>query len=95
MIRTVASDEDVQFLWALISCDVHQEEQAIILLKDIISLWLTIRGFSVAAAWSEEHKRKTKTNTRKSKALRKGLRKKIQTKAKIQFDSASMHNIVL
>lgn len=83
IIDTVASDEDVQFLWALISCDVRQEEHAIILLKDIIDLWLTIRGFSVAAAWSEEHKRKTKSNTRKSKALRKGLKKKNTDKGKI------------
>ena len=63
----VASDDDVQFLWALISCDVHQEEQAIILLKD---LWLTIHGFLVGGTWLEQHKKKSKTNSCKSIGLR-------------------------
>ena len=46
IIDTVASEENMQFLWALISCDIRQEEHAIILLKDIIDLWLTSWFFS-------------------------------------------------
>ena len=34
-IDTVANDDDVQFLWALLSCDIYQEEHAIGLLKEI------------------------------------------------------------
>ena len=90
IIDTVASDEDVQFLWALILCDVRQEEHAIILLKDIIDLWLTIHGFSVAAACSEEHKWKTKSNTRKSKHYERDSRKRTQTKTKLNLIMSSL-----
>lgn len=76
IIDTVASDDDVQFLWALLSCDIREEDHAIILLKDILNLWLTIRGFSVAGAWVEQHKQKIKITTGKSKGLRRGLKKK-------------------
>ena len=47
IVDTVASDDDVQFLWALISCDIRQEEQAIIL------FWLTIRGLLEHCAQEE------------------------------------------
>ena len=73
IIDTVASDDDVQFFWALLTCDIQREEDAITLLKDIVELWLTIRGFSVAGAWLEQHKQKSRTNSRKSKGLRKKL----------------------
>ena len=76
IIDAVANDDDVQFFWALLTCDIQEEEDAITLLKDIVELWLTIRGFSVAGAWLERHKRKSKTNSRKSKALRKSLSKR-------------------
>ena len=79
IINTVGNDEDVQFLWALLSCDIREEDHVIILLKDIINLWLTIRGFSVAGTWLEQHKEKIKTNTKKSKGLRGGLKKNQDT----------------
>ena len=59
VIDAVASDDDVQFLWVLLSCDITNEEDAIYLLKEIVGLWLTIRGFSIAGTWLEEYKRKT------------------------------------
>ena len=58
MIDAVASDDDVQFLWVFLSCDITDED-AIYLLKEIVGLWLTIRRFSIAGTWLEEYKRKT------------------------------------
>ena len=79
IIDSVAGDDDVQFLWLLLSCDITDEDDAICLLKEIIGLWLTIRGFSIATSWMEEYKMKTAT-TQKTKGLRKSLKQKSDTK---------------
>lgn len=60
IIDTVASDDDVPFLLALLSCDIREEDHAIILLKNTLNLWLTIRGFTVAGTWVEQHKTENK-----------------------------------
>ena len=78
IIDAVAADTDVQFVWAHLSSDIKEEDHAIHLLKEIIGLWLTIRGFSIASAWTEQYKRATNTNSQKSKGLRKNLQKKSQ-----------------
>ena len=80
IIDSVAGDDDVQFLWLLLSCDITDEDDAICLLKEIIGLWLTIRGFSIATSWLEEYKMKTAT-TQKTKGLRKSLKQKSDTKS--------------
>lgn len=74
VVDSVASDDTVQFLWVLLSCDITEEEDAVCLLKEIIGLWLTIRGYSIAGSWVEEYKKKVATTTRKIKGLRKGLK---------------------
>ena len=61
IIDSVAGDDDVQFLWLLLSCDITDEDDVICLLKEIIGLWLTIRGFYIATSWMEEYKMKTAT----------------------------------
>ena len=78
IINAVTTDADVQFVWTHLSSDIKEEEHAIHLLKQIIGLWLTIRGFSIASAWTEQYKRVTNTNSQKSKGLRKNLKKKSQ-----------------
>ena len=78
IIDAAAADTDVQFVWARLSPDIKEEEHAIHLLKEIIGLWLTIRGFSIASAWTEQYKRATNTNSQKSKGLRKNLQKNSQ-----------------
>lgn len=76
VIDAVASDDDVQFHWVLLSCDITNEEDAISLLKEIIGLWLTIRGFSIAGTWLEQYKYKNKAaGTSKTKGLRKTLKR--------------------
>ena len=50
LIAEVASDDTVQFLWTIVSIDITDEEAAVKLLADVIGLWVTIRGFSIAGA---------------------------------------------
>ena len=80
IIDSVAGDDDVHFLWLLLSCDITDEDDVICLLKEIIGLWLTIRGFYIATSWMEEYKMKTAT-TQKTKGLRKSLKQKLDTKS--------------
>ena len=56
--------------------DIPDNKDGFELLRNIIELWLTIRGFSISKAWMEEYKCITKTITKGKKSLRKDLRKK-------------------
>lgn len=76
IIQSVASSDDVQFYWTILSVDIPVENHAIRLLEEIIGLWVNIRGFSIAGGWLEQYKHFTKVNTAKSKALRKDLKRK-------------------
>lgn len=74
IIDSVASDEDVQFYWTILSVDIESEDQATLVLKQIIGLWLTIRGFSIAGLQI------SKQNTiSKKKGLRTELKRATQT----------------
>ena len=55
-----------------ISIDILVEEHAIKLLEEMVGLWVTIRGYSIAGAWLEHHKHINKIYT--VKALRKDLK---------------------
>ena len=55
LIKVITEDIDVQFYWTLISQDIDEEEDAVRLLKEIVTLWITIRGFSQASTWLEEY----------------------------------------
>ena len=74
IINAVASNEEVQFFWAMLCCDIHHHEAAEHLLKELISLWLTIRGFSIAGTWIEQYKARSSANIGKKKGLRKELK---------------------
>ena len=69
----VFKNDEVQFHWALLSQDIDSPEDAETLLQDIISLWVTVRGFSMAASWMEVYKSNEKKNTQKSTGLRKSI----------------------
>ena len=56
VLNRIAGEENVQFYWTLLSQDIEEEENSEALLAEIISLWITIRGFSLAASWMEEYK---------------------------------------
>ena len=73
LVMKVTSNEDVQFMWALLSQDIDSEEDSVELLKDIVKLWITIRGFSIASTWIETYKLANKETKQKSTGLRKHL----------------------
>ena len=75
IVDAVLGDTDVRFYWSMLSVDVDIEDDANELLVNIVNMWLTIRGFSMAGSLLEEYKRIAKTNTSKTKSLRKDLQK--------------------
>ena len=85
IIKAVTNNDDVQFCWTLmLSVGIHVEKHAIQLLEEIVGLWVSSRGFSIAGAWLEQHKQVTKASTAKNKALRKDLKQKAQKSASVK-----------
>jgi len=59
MLEKLMKDEQIKLRWnALIEVD-FVEEDADYLLKEIISLLVTMRGFSLAVTWLETYKQST------------------------------------
>ena len=75
IIKNVIIDDDVQFHWLITTADfeIDDEETHDALLKMIVELYVTIRGFSKANAWLEKYKQSTKTTTQRTKSLRREL----------------------
>lgn len=73
VIKRISDNEEVQFHWCLISQLIVSYEDQQILLKDIVTLYITVRGFSIAARWLEDYKKMSKKSTYTSTGLRKSL----------------------
>ena len=73
VIDKIVQDEDVDFTWTLISQDIYNPEDSENLLTEIVKLWVTVRGFSLAASWTEEYKKMSKKTTQKTTGLRKSI----------------------
>lgn len=71
-VEKIMSDEDVQFIWSMMSAD-WADPSAAALLKMIISEWMKIRGFSYTSAWVEKFKSEHRKTIQKTKGLRKQL----------------------
>ena len=74
VMSMISENDDAQFIWSSLSSgwiEKISEE----LYKKIVTLWVTIRGFSICSAWVEEYKKETKKSLQKSK----GLRRRLQT----------------
>lgn len=56
----VFKNDKVQFHWTLLLQDIASPEDAEALLQEIMSLWVTVRGYSMAASWMEVYKSKEK-----------------------------------
>ena len=69
----VLKNDDVLFHWTLLSQEIDDPEDAEILLKDLISLWVTVRGYSITALWMETYKSTEKKSIQKSTGLRKSI----------------------
>lgn len=73
LIQKVVDNEDVQFMWTILSPSITSNEDSIELLYEIVNLWTTVRGFSLAATWMETYKMTRKETKQKSTGLRKHL----------------------
>ena len=55
IIAAILENEDVNFLWCVVSADWDQSS-AWALLRMIVQDWVNIRGLSLASAWVESSK---------------------------------------
>ena len=76
LVSSVVVGSNVQFYWYKLSVDIHDEKHSQKLLAEIVELWLSLRGHSIAGQWLEYYKNCVAKNTKKSKALRKQLKEK-------------------
>ena len=65
VIQKIVDSEQVQWNWILISQCIDSEDDAIELLKEIVTLWVTIRGFSITAMWWKPIRETTRVAQRK------------------------------
>ena len=72
--RSTISDENILFYWTLLSVDIDNEQDSMFLLREIIQLWLTVRGHSIPGQWLEIYKNSKSKTTKSSKSLRKTLK---------------------
>lgn len=68
-------DDDIQFWWALV-CATLDDDLSEILLKKIVKLWITVRGFAYTGAIMEQYHTSAAETTKKKRALRKDLKLK-------------------
>lgn len=73
VIEKILSNDDVQLQWAVVSLDINSDEESQELLQEVITKWVTVRGFSIASTWIEIYKQACKETTSKSTGLRKHL----------------------
>ena len=72
IISAIMDNDDVLFHWCMLTADT-EDEDANTLLRMLVDLWITIRGFSFASSCLELYKREKKKGLQRSKALCKGI----------------------
>ena len=72
VISQVTTDDNVLFYWDFMMNDFASEVSTA-LLRDVVSIWFTIRGFAVTSSLFEQYKRATNKNIKGNKGLRKEL----------------------
>ena len=55
IIDTVSADPEVEFRWTFVSLDIEDEVVGTQLLKHVVELWLTIRGYAISSSWMEKY----------------------------------------
>ena len=73
VIEKIKSNDDVQWQWTLISQCIDSEDDAIWLLNEIVKLYVTIRGFSIAATWMEVYKKQVKKRNKEDRWTKKTI----------------------
>ena len=72
-------DDDILFHWSMLCVDLD-DDSASEVLKDVLTLWINIRGFSITGSWIEQRKKLCGTTSKSKPGLRKGLKQTKQTK---------------
>eukprot|EP00118_Oscarella_pearsei_P021829 m.248169 g.248169 ORF g.248169 m.248169 type:complete len:152 (+) comp40284_c0_seq7:293-748(+) len=72
-IRSIEESSEIQHHWAVVSSDIDDDDDSVILLREIVTLWTTVRGFAITSSWLEQYKRAKGTMTKSKKGLRKSL----------------------
>ena len=72
VISEITTNENVRFLWEM-ATDLIDEKQSMGLLREVIELWFTIRGFSIPDQLLEQYKTATKSTIKGKKDLRKEM----------------------
>lgn len=73
VLDVIVKNEDIQFNWMLVLQDIDDIAQAEALLMEVVNLWVTIRGFLMAASWMAEYKKNAEKTTEKSTGLHKSI----------------------
>ena len=65
IINELSTNEDVLFYWLIVGADIEEDDERVHteLLRRIIELFVTIRGFSYASGWLEKYKQISKKGT--------------------------------
>ena len=71
----VSNDDDVKEMWRIVSTAIESEEASKCLLKEIIHLWITIRGHSKTRKIKEDYNKAKKQTVKGKRSLRKDLKK--------------------
>ena len=74
IISGIINNANVLFLWE-IATDLLEDKsrQSSLLLREVVQLWYSMRGFSIASSLLEQYKRAMKTTTKGRKGIRKEL----------------------
>ena len=79
IVEAIMISTPVQHCWRIMSVDIDDAISSDQLLRDIVTLWTTIRGFSIASSWMKIYKEEKRKVTQKSKSLRRTLLKTNRT----------------
>ena len=70
--NSILADEEIKFKWSLLSAEMD-EKAATLLFNEMVSLFITVRGFAFTTSYVEIYKQTQKKNLQKKKAIRKEL----------------------
>ena len=65
IFHSVLEVENVQLYWSILSADICKQEHCDELLREIVDMWIAIRGHSIAGAWLEIYKQCKHKTTKK------------------------------
>lgn len=72
LINSIFQNEDMLFQWSILTADIDNDVASAVL-KEIVDLYVTVRGFAFTTSCLEMYKQALKKTLQKKKALRRGL----------------------